>query len=678
MEVDIPHLDEQIESLGAWITKAGRALIGFYHHRRGAFVRDTINPGKKGYSPTSTARSFFALQEFYRFLEEEAPSDNQLRDDVANILRGTTKKFFGLFIKRPTSARQSATNGINVFTDSHILLAAAVIDAAPAWLRDSNKMRVTLRKACARVAKENQRALVKWNGGRIVEEAQIHDFVTLYSIRALDTFYAKKSTDQRSYGVRLRERLKTTVLQMLAYNASGETARFDASELAFSLVAFNRLSTQDVSQLTLCAVNCICQSQSDEGAFPTARPVSYQAGPTLYVASYEVALALTQLLLRKLHQRERGICKQLIPMLLKSVSHVQAYYDYDHATKLRGWANDHTRRDGLIESWATAIVLTFLIQFRDALLMLRQQMVLEKLGTSSLTLGHEGVLWPDLGHALNGLANIDENILKAISDPTTSSRLTKAIAKGIVEPIHLDSVHRPGAKRALLLHGPPGSRKTSLVKRIAESLSWPMVVLSPSEFLSRGLEGFDVSAVEVFRDLRRLRRVVVLFDECEDFFRKRSSKQDIESRTAGAFITSGMLPRLQSLHDQKWIILVVATNSGPEELDTAVTREGRFDLIQKLDYPVWSAERRYIRTKLRGRSALAKVAEAVLRQVHRKTRPKPKSKPGPDAKKKRGVTFQHLDRLVEQLIGEPKKFKRVQTGVDFFEKMLDGPPRLVE
>jgi len=131
-----------------------------------------------------------------------------------------------------------------------------------------------------------------------------------------------------------------------------------------------------------------------------------------------------------------------------------------------------------------------------------------------------------------------------------------------------------------------------------------VLTLSPPTFLSRGgLDGFETAADAVFRDLLRLRRVVVLFDECEEFFLRRPDPQSTDqpgspqSRTVGAFITAGMLPRLQALRDQRWVLFVLATNSGLAALDPAVTRPGRFDYAVPIDHPVLDAQNRYVAEK---------------------------------------------------------------------------------
>jgi transitional endoplasmic reticulum ATPase len=155
--------------------------------------------------------------------------------------------------------------------------------------------------------------------------------------------------------------------------------------------------------------------------------------------------------------------------------------------------------------------------------------------------------------------------------------------------------------------GASSTGKTTFVENVAEALGWPLVTLSPPNFLSRGgLDGFEAAADEIFRDLTRLRRAVVFFDECEDFFKRRRPKakpragrngdleERPESRTIGAFITAGMLPRLQQLHRRKWVLFFVATNSTIDALDAAVVRPGRFDFQQDVRHPELGAQLAYV------------------------------------------------------------------------------------
>ena len=60
-----------------------------------------------------------------------------------------------------------------------------------------------------------------------------------------------------------------------------------------------------------------------------------------------------------------------------------------------------------------------------------------------------------------------------------------------------------------------------------------------------------------------------------------------------------MLPRLDKLHKQQWVVFILATNSELKDLDEAVIRPRRFDYAQRIGHPTLDAQKKYIRkTKL--------------------------------------------------------------------------------
>jgi hypothetical protein len=128
----------------------------------------------------------------------------------------------------------------------------------------------------------------------------------------------------------------------------------------------------------------------------------------------------------------------------------------------------------------------------------------------------------------------------------------------------------------------------------------------------------------------------------EDFFKRRFPDQKLESRTIGAFITAGMLPRLQMLRENKWILFILSTNSKLNDLDDAVTRLGRFDFYHEMEHPTTDAQIRYVNRKLneiqsdlpgRNRTRLLSVLTDTLKMRSEV----------PDASP---LPFQVLDRLV--------------------------------
>lgn len=184
-----------------------------------------------------------------------------------------------------------------------------------------------------------------------------------------------------------------------------------------------------------------------------------------------------------------------------------------------------------------------------------------------------------------------------LTDSTADNSIVTGVRDEVLHPVLTSINERPVETASFLLYGPPGTRKTSFVVEMAKELSWPLLTLSPPVFLRGGIEGFEAAADEIFEDLVHLKRVVVLFDECEEFFRARPrvDATAMESRTVGAFITSGMLPRLQRLRDERWIVFVINTNVEAFELDDAVTRRGRLDKAARVGYPELQAQLRYLK-----------------------------------------------------------------------------------
>ena len=96
---------------------------------------------------------------------------------------------------------------------------------------------------------------------------------------------------------------------------------------------------------------------------------------------------------------------------------------------------------------------------------------------------------------------------------------------------------------------------------MAKALGWPLVELSPSHFIKKGLDFIESTSREIFNDLYNLHHAVVFFDECDELFRNRSeSGETTSSRTILNFLTASMLPKLQDLHDKQNIIFVLGTN----------------------------------------------------------------------------------------------------------------------
>ena len=252
-------------------------------------------------------------------------------------------------------------------------------------------------------------------------------------------------------------------------------------------------------------------------------------------------LTLSYLASSAVRREDSELLGRIIPSLRRVCGLAQA--SFQTCGKVEGWTNDRTRWPNLLEGLATAIVLTLLMRYRETLLDVRQHEVLHNYRYLSARQS-AAVEWVDLRRTLRVPTDASKANLKGISDPSPNGELVESLRSKILTPVMHDPAERP-KKAGLILYGTPGTRKTTMVKELARALGWPMVTLSPPDFLGHGgLEGFEAAAESVFKDLARLRRVVVLFDECEDFFRPRPTdlkvgKQDPEPHSTATDKGSG-------------------------------------------------------------------------------------------------------------------------------------------
>ena len=80
---------------------------------------------------------------------------------------------------------------------------------------------------------------------------------------------------------------------------------------------------------------------------------------------------------------------------------------------------------------------------------------------------------------------------------------------------------------------------------MADGLGWPVLLLSPGNFIEEGLEFIEAQARSVFDHLLQLSRAVVVFDECDELFRDRAPIKSTEQmRGITAFVTRKHAPEI--------------------------------------------------------------------------------------------------------------------------------------
>jgi len=149
--------------------------------------------------------------------------------------------------------------------------------------------------------------------------------------------------------------------------------------------------------------------------------------------------------------------------------------------------------------------------------------------------------------------------------------LKPLLLKKLIEPHLAGSVNAP---RSVILHGPPGTAKTTVVEAVANYLGYNLLTITTSTFLTNGIENSISRIVEVFDQLEDLQNTVVLFDEIEEFCLDRTITDNPSSR----MLTTTMLTVINNLRKKSNCVFFFVTNR-IRAVDAAITRAGRFDMV---------------------------------------------------------------------------------------------------
>ena len=142
-----------------------------------------------------------------------------------------------------------------------------------------------------------------------------------------------------------------------------------------------------------------------------------------------------------------------------------------------------------------------------------------------------------------------------------------------------------GAKppRGVLLEGPPGTGKTLLARALAGECGANFIALAGSDFSDKFL-GVGVARVRrLFRKARELAPCVIFIDEI-DGIGQRAANASSAADTENNRIIDALLVELDGFKPNDGVIVVGATNHA-DNVDPALTRDGRFDRTVYLSLP---------------------------------------------------------------------------------------------
>lgn len=239
--------------------------------------------------------------------------------------------------------------------------------------------------------------------------------------------------------------------------------------------------------------------------------------------------------------------------------------------RVEGWRSEHDRSVEGARLFSTACAVDTLSMINTVLDEHINQIVLEHFSVKR-ALG---------GPKLENLFFSDYGL--ACAKRVDGSRIHKYGRRSIALTLQRMRAHvlRTGPEERLhsiVLHGPAGTGKTTLLEALAASCECPLVEVTPSDLSKLGADAIEQRARAVFEALSLLTRVVIILDEFDPVLKRRSHSNAGESN-AFSFLTPGMLPKLKALSDSakyRSVAYALVTNL-IGTLDEAATRQGRFD-----------------------------------------------------------------------------------------------------
>lgn len=141
----------------------------------------------------------------------------------------------------------------------------------------------------------------------------------------------------------------------------------------------------------------------------------------------------------------------------------------------------------------------------------------------------------------------------------------------------------PDMSTKLLLHGPPGTGKTTFARALCNSLQVPLVVTSVSTWLQGGhLNDVIDRMTKTFAEARALAPSILFIDEIDGIGKRQPASQ--EYADYWNTVVNKALELLDGAVKSYGLVIVGATNR-PEQIDDAIKRSGRLETHIEIPMP---------------------------------------------------------------------------------------------
>jgi hypothetical protein len=399
-------------------------------------------------------------------------------------------------------------------------------------------------------------------------KTQVEIQLTIVALRELASLFLEASREVKKIINPAKGFISAVLDRELASISGGEKVNWDAGEMAFAAASFGAASGAWDDERLERAGRFLAQAITEKGIFAVGRPVHTRSqGYKLHVFGGEILRALSQLLQRV---PSIPIEPEFVKKAMRFFEDSKVRYSSPQVT---AWYHERPQQSMKPDRSVTAVAVLALDRIN--------RMLDERI--NYLVFKHFSVKRPEAlrqGPGLNDLFYPDYGLRLASN---ARIRRHESIAMHM-ERMRAHVLHVPPPENlsdplySMVLHGPPGTGKTTLVEALAATCGVPLVEITPSDVVMGGEEAVERRAKAVFHALSLLTRSIIIFDEFDPILRRRDPDEH-SPRSVFSFLTPGMLPKLRALNKaaaRRSTAYVLITNL-IGTLDEAAVRSGRFD-----------------------------------------------------------------------------------------------------
>lgn len=160
----------------------------------------------------------------------------------------------------------------------------------------------------------------------------------------------------------------------------------------------------------------------------------------------------------------------------------------------------------------------------------------------------------------------------------------ESLKKTIELPLHQPTLFTRFAvspPRGVLLHGPPGTGKTMLLRCFANTCNAHVLTINGPSIVSKFLGETEATLREIFDEAKKYQPSIIFIDEIDSIAPNRAHD---DSGEAESRVVATLLTLMDGMGGAGRVVVVAATNR-PNAVDPALRRPGRFDQEVEIAVP---------------------------------------------------------------------------------------------